>query len=100
MRYFMYLLPLKTNVNTVIYDYPEWMTDDIKSKMINLTNTTPADKFVDVVFGAETDKEAQILLDNGCVEITSEEFMTWKTAKLLVLKQLQKQMETTNEPTN
>jgi len=96
MAYFLVKLNLETSPNVVKYCYPEWMTDEIKSKIVNLSNTTPADSFVDVVVETDIQEEKDLILANGGKELTLEDFETWKNAKLLILSL----MEAENEPAN
>lgn len=97
MRYFLIILPLQTDINVVHYKYPEWLTDEMKTKITNLSNTTPADSFVDVVIETDLQNEIDLILENGGKELTQEQFNAWKMAKEIVLETLSQ--ENTNEPT-
>ena len=96
MAYFLVKLDLETSVNVVKYCYPDWMTNEIKTKIINLSNTTPADSFVDIVIQTDIQEEIDLILANGGKELTSEEFETWKQAKLLILSLMEENNELTS----
>jgi len=94
-------LDLETNVNVVKYIYPEWMTDEIKKKIINLSSTTPADLFVSVVIDTDDENEIALIKQNGGKELSGEQYTSWIEAKILELELLnQQQEEITNEPTS
>lgn len=94
--YLLCKLDLDTSTNVVKYVYPEWMTDSIKGKMVNLSNTTPADTFVDVVIETDDQQEIDLIISNGGKELTIDQFNSWKEAKELALSLLE---ENTDEPT-
>ena len=89
MRYFLVKLELETGLNSVKYIYPDWLT--FKSKIINCSNTTPADSFVDIVIITDIESEIEIAQANG-IELTVEQFGNWKSTKELILKSQSKKL--------
>lgn len=95
--YFLIKLDLETDINIVKYKYPNWLTDELKAKIINLSNTMPADSFVDVVIETDIEEEKELILNNGGKELSQAEFEVWKNAKLLILSLMAKEEPITED---
>ncbi len=94
MRRFLIRLDLETDVNIVKYIYPQWLTDEMKKKIQNLSSTTPADTFVDVVVSTDVEEECETILANGGKELTDDQYASWVEAKILILQLIAQQEET------
>ena len=77
----MISIPLKVDAvaGVIAYDYPEWMTLNMKKNIINLTSTDIGEVAVNVFYLTEDEEEISILSDKtGVIEKTEEFFNTWK----------------------
>ena len=88
-KYFLVVLELLTTENGVTYIRPDWYIDaGLTTLEIIMSDTTPADSFVEVgiKIGSSLIDKIAILNDNGAKELTEEEFNAWKSVKTMILE--------------
>lgn len=92
MRYFLIANELETTQNKVKYKR-KIKNKNLHKKEKILSNTTPADSYVDTIYLTDNEKECDELLAAGAIEQTEAQYLEWVRVKNEILKAQEEQMK-------